>query len=85
MKIQGPNPYVQLYRQSQRVYTKEKTGLAKDDQLKISNEALKLQQSEGHLVRREKVKELKSLVQSGEYTIDYEQTAQKLVDFWKSF
>jgi len=84
MKIQGPNPYIQLYRQNQRTVKTEKTNKPKDDQLKISNEAIKLQQNEGHLVRREKVSEIKSLVQSGEYRINYERTAQKLLEFWKS-
>ncbi|HLS23557.1 MAG TPA: flagellar biosynthesis anti-sigma factor FlgM [Pseudogracilibacillus sp.] len=84
MKIQGPNPYIQLYRQNQQTVKNEKTNKPKDDQLKISNEAINLQRNEGHLVRREKVSEIKSLVQSGEYRINYEKTAQKLLEFWKS-
>lgn len=81
MRIQGPNPYIQQYRNQQQSI-KPKTTTRNNDQLKISNEALKLQQNE-HIVERKKyVAEIKSQVQSGKYEVDFEMTAEKLVNFW---
>lgn len=81
LKIQGPNPYVQIYRnQLQSVQTNKKA--QNKDELKISQEAFKLQNNELVLERKKYVSQIKSQVQSGNYEIDYEKTAEKMLRFW---
>lgn len=83
MKIQGPNPFINAYRNQQQKHVTKKDNNQKDDQLNISKEAKKLQKNDTHATeRRERVAEIKKLVQSGEYKIDYNKTAQKMIDFW---
>lgn len=84
MKIQGPNPYVNMYRTNQKPVKFSKDKGLKDDQLNISNKALQLQKNNQHVTRKQEVTEIKSLVQSGEYEVDYQKTAEKLLEFWKS-
>lgn len=84
MKIQGPNPYLNVYRTNQKPVKSNATKGSKDDQLNISNKALQLQQNKQMLLRNEKITEIKSLVQSGEYKVDHELTAEKLLEFWRS-
>lgn len=83
MKIQGPNPYLNIYKANQRPVKTNKNEKNKDDQLKISDEALQLLQGGKNVERQQKVSEIKTLVQSGEYKIDYEKTAEKLLKFWR--
>ena len=53
------------------------------DELNISAEAKKLQKNDAYAVERSKyVAEIKKLVQSGEYKVDYDKTAQEMIDFW---
>ncbi len=82
MKIQGPNPFINTYRNQQPKQVVKKND-QQQDQLDISETAKKLQKNDSYSVERAKqVAELKKIVQSGEYTIDYDQTAQKMIDFW---
>lgn len=81
MKIQGPNPYINTYKNQQQKQAPIKAERQKDE-LKISTEAKKLQKNEVQLERSKYVAEIKQRVQSGQYKIDYEQTAQKMIDFW---
>lgn len=81
MKIQGPNPYVALYRKQQQAQ-KIKAEERPKDELNISNEALKLQQNEKIMERKQYVEEIKARVQSGNYKIEYDKTAEKMIDFW---
>lgn len=84
MKIQGPNPYLNMYRTSQKPVKSSKEKGLKDDQLNISNKALQLQKNVKNVTRKQEVAEIKSLVQSGEYEVDYKKTAEKLLEFWRS-
>lgn len=84
MKIQGPNPYLNMYRTNQRPVKSSKGEGLQDDQLKISNQALQLQKNVQHTARKQEVSEIKSLVQSGDYEIDYKKTAEKLLEFWRA-
>lgn len=53
------------------------------DQLEISSEAMKLQENTKVNAKREAyVQEIKNRVESGQYEINYEKTAQKMIDFW---
>ncbi|MEI3607473.1 flagellar biosynthesis anti-sigma factor FlgM [Pseudogracilibacillus sp. SE30717A] len=82
MKIQGPNPLINAYKSQQQKQVIKKNDTQKD-QLNISDAAKKMQMNEKHSVDRAKrIAELKKLVQSGEYKIDYEKTAQKMNSFW---
>lgn len=83
MKIQGSNPLINAYRNQQQKHVTKKDLNQKDDQLNISQEAKNLQKSDTHSMERTKhVAEIKKLVQSGEYKIDFDKTAQKMIDFW---
>ncbi len=54
------------------------------DKLEISTEAKELLQgSEWAVERQKKVNELKKLIESGDYEINYKKTAEKLLDYWK--
>jgi len=82
MKVHGPNSYMQLYRNQMRQQHVKKSE-RKNDQLDISLEAKHLQMQQAQSVEREKyITELKQLVQSGEYKVNYDKTAQEMIDFW---
>lgn len=83
MKIQGPNHYLNIYRTNERTVNVNKKGQVKDDQLNISREAKQLLQSEHNVERSKKVAEIKTLVQSEQYKIDYEKTAEKMLQFFQ--
>lgn len=73
---------MQLYRnQTKQLHLKKSE--RKNDQLDISLEAKHLQMQRAQSAEREKyIDELKQLVQSGEYKVNYDKTAQKMIDFW---
>ncbi len=84
MKINGPNqtnfnPYKnQIQQQMDR-----KKSAKPQDQLQISSQAKQLQENTKANAKREAyVQGIKNRVESGEYTIDFEKTAQKMIDFW---
>lgn len=83
MKIQGPNQYINIYRTNERTVKVNKKAQNKDDQLNISHEALQLLKSGQNAERSQKVSEIKALVQSGQYKIDYEKTAEKMLKFFQ--
>lgn len=84
MKIHGPNqtnfnPYKNQI-QKQADYKK---GVGKEDQLEISSQAKQLQESKNPNAKRsERIQEIKQAVDSGEYKVDPEKTAQKMISFW---
>lgn len=83
MKINGPNqtnfnPYKHQIQQQRDL----KKGM-KQDQIEISNEAKKLLENDKADPKREAyIQEIKDKVDSGEYEINYEKTAEKMIDFW---
>jgi len=84
MKIQRPNsinvnnPY---QRQLQHDETQGKKTYS--DQVKISKEALQLQESNQIAKERlEYVNDIKKLVDSGDDKVDHEQVVQKMLNFW---
>lgn len=81
MKIQGPNPYINTYRNQQQKHVPKKS-TQQQDEINISAQAKKLQQNKPNLERSQYVAEVKERVQSGKYKIDYELTAQKMIEFW---
>lgn len=85
MKIQGPNSYIKAYKNvpQQKPVKKELANLK--DQLNISSDAKKMHEMKHtELKRAEYVKEIKQSVQAGNYKVDHERLAQKMIDFWSS-
>lgn len=86
MKIQGTNktnfnPY---HDQIQKNVNHKSYQQNKKDQLEISEEAMKLQKGESADEKRlAYVKAIKHKIDTGTYEVDYQQTAQKMIDFWK--
>ena len=83
MKIQGPNlTKLAAYRaQLQQADPKKKVG--REDQLDISKAAKQLQESNKvNTERAERVQNIKSEIKSGQYEINHEKIAQKMIDFW---
>lgn len=79
----GPvnNPY-QKQAESQR-HAKSETPQQEQDKLEISNQAKQMQQDNDiEQSRQEKIDALKAKVESGEYKMDSQETAQKFTDFW---
>jgi len=83
MKIYGPNhsninPY-----QNQKHIPKQETKQSnrlQPDQLEISDKALKMQQKDS---RQTYVNDIKQQVESGDYQVNAQETAKKLLNFWK--
>ncbi len=84
MKIQGPNPLINTYKQlQQQKKVSDKNPKLQADQLNISSEAKKMQESQQLEAKRsERVEELKQMVKQDTYQVNHEQLAQKMVDFW---
>ncbi len=84
MKIQGPNPLINTYKQlQQQKQVSDKNPKLQADQLNISSEAKKMQESQQLETKRsERVEELKQMVEQDTYQVNHEQLAQKMVDFW---
>lgn len=85
MKINGTNQVnFNPYKQHLQKQAEQKTSGSKSDNLQISPEALKLQEKNKPMEKRTAyVQELKQAVESGDYKVDYEQTAEKMLEFWK--
>lgn len=82
MKIQGPHPFINTYKQSQQQQLTKKSPDQKD-QLDISSQAKKMQQHQLYESKRaEYVNDIKHLVQSGEYKVDHEKLAEKMMKAW---
>lgn len=86
MRVYGPNstnfnPYkrqIQNEQQQQRKQTYK-------DELNISQEAQQLQKTnEAEKTRSSRIQQIKKLVDSGEYEINHEQVAQKMINFWSN-
>lgn len=82
MKIQGSNPLINVYKQQKHQQVNRKN-IQQKDELNISTEAKKLQKNTQYEVERSQyVDEIKQLVQSGEYKVEHDKMAQKMIDFW---
>ncbi|SHM96827.1 flagellar biosynthesis anti-sigma factor FlgM [Gracilibacillus kekensis] len=84
MKIYGPNhsninPY-HNQKNIQKNDAKSTGGAHKPDQLEISDKALKMQQKDA---RQTYVNEIKQQVDNGEYNVNTQETAKKILNFWK--
>lgn len=85
MKINGPNQVnFNPYKQHLQKQADMKRSASKSDELQISKEALKLQEIEKPAEKRAAyIEQIKQEIESGEYKVDIEKTAQKMIDFWR--
>lgn len=82
MRIQGPNPYLNIYKQ-QKHQQINKENNQKEDKLNISQQAKLMQISKSQQTERTQfVQNIKEQVQSGTYEIDSETIADKMIHFW---
>ncbi|GAB3056905.1 flagellar biosynthesis anti-sigma factor FlgM [Virgibacillus ainsalahensis] len=84
MKINGPNhTNFNPYKNQIQKQTDYKKDMEKKDQIEISSQAKQLQEkSKPDAERAAYVQEIKNAVDAGEYKINHEKTAQKMIDFW---
>lgn len=86
MKIQPiqsmhTNPYYKKISKEQMEQQTKKEG---KDKLEISTEAKQLLNGAELTEREKKILEIKALIESGNYKINYEKTAEKLLQFWEA-
>lgn len=85
LRIQGPNPLLNIYRNNQERSIPKEDKRISTDKLNISTVAKSLQQNEKVALEREQyIKEIKNRVDNGEYEVDAEQTAHKMLAFWSN-
>ncbi|WP_067727092.1 flagellar biosynthesis anti-sigma factor FlgM [Oceanobacillus damuensis] len=84
MKINGPNhTNFNPYKQQIQKQTEVKKDIQSKDQIEISSQAKQLQENEKVSEERAAyVQEIKQAVDSGEYSVNPEKTAQKMLEFW---
>ncbi|MFG6114702.1 flagellar biosynthesis anti-sigma factor FlgM [Halobacillus sp. MO56] len=86
MKINGPNhTNLNPYQKQLNKQTEIKKALQQEDKVEISHQAKNLQENaRPDAAREKKVAEIKQAVDQGEYKINAEKTAQKMIQFWNS-
>jgi len=83
MKIQGSHPSINQYNKHMQQQPTKKKSTFNKDQLNISDAARQLQKNKTSDSKRSAyVHDIKQDVQSGEYKIEPEKIAKKIVDFW---
>ncbi|WP_342772629.1 flagellar biosynthesis anti-sigma factor FlgM [Oceanobacillus piezotolerans] len=86
VKINGPNPTnFNPYKKIMEKQAAQQKEMKKQDQVEISEQAKQLQETDKPNAKRAAyVQEIKQAIQSGEYKVNAEKTAQKMIDFWSS-
>lgn len=84
MKIQGPNlSNINAYKTTFQSRPDVKREEAKQDKVNISNEAKQLQvNTRSTEERRQYIEKIKNSIQTGQYTVNYDKTARKMIDYW---
>lgn len=83
MKIHGPNLAKLAPYQTQLKQTDPKKKVNREDQLDISSAAKQLQETKKvNTQRAEYVQNIKNKINTGQYEVDHEKVAQKMIDFW---
>jgi len=84
MKIHGSNPgNFNPYKKQINAQENMRKAETRKDQLEISPQAKKMQeQVKPSPERAAYVEEIKTAYESGDYKVDLEKTAQKMMDFW---
>lgn len=84
MKIQRPNQtHLNIYNNQMKSQLQKLESVKKQDRIQISNVAKQLQ----HDIKMSKnranyVENLKNKVETGQYEVDFYQTAEKMIEFW---
>lgn len=86
MKINGPNQSnFNPYKNQMHTLANVKKEQKQKDQLEISSQAKQLLENiKPQDERARKVDEIKEKVEAGEYQVNYEKTAQKMIAFWSN-
>jgi negative regulator of flagellin synthesis FlgM len=77
--------FIQSYQKQMHVSQVEKTRpIQREDQLQISNQAkdLFVKNNEVDVERQDKINTLKAQIQTGEYQVNNEKVADKVLQFW---
>lgn len=82
MKINPIHSMTNPYKQTTKEEVEQQSKKQKRDQIEISQEAKKMLDGSDLTAREKKVHELKRLIESGEYEINYKKTAEKLLAYW---
>lgn len=85
MKVNGSNQtHFNPYQKQAQKHTAEKQKLKHQaDQLQISDQAKKMQESSTAAANRKAyVEKIKHDVETGNYHVNHEKTAKKMIDFW---
>ncbi|MEC5422862.1 flagellar biosynthesis anti-sigma factor FlgM [Virgibacillus sp. C22-A2] len=85
MKIHGPNQTnFNPYKNQVQKQVDHKKEVNKTDQIEISSQAKHLQGKDNPSAKRaEYIQEIKNAVDSGNYKVNPEKTAEKMIEFWK--
>lgn len=83
LRIHGTNrPQINAYYEQQKKMNQTKSKKGSKDQLEISKEALKLQKNAQPKEQRAAyIEKIKQQVDAGTYEVNFDKTAQKLLDF----
>ncbi|WP_028783770.1 flagellar biosynthesis anti-sigma factor FlgM [Thalassobacillus devorans] len=86
MKINGPNHTgLNPYQKQLNKQTEIRKASQKEDKVEISHQAKNLQENaRPDAAREKKVAEIKHVIDQGEYKINAEKTAKKMIQFWNS-
>jgi negative regulator of flagellin synthesis FlgM len=84
MKINGSNfNNLNPYQKQMHKQASLQKGNSAEDKIEISSKAQELLKGNPiEEARKQKVEQLKNDIQNGDYQVNYEQTARKMVDFW---
>lgn len=84
MKINRPNPsHFNPYKNHIQKQTEIKKEMNREDQIEISSQAKQLQENEKPQAKRSAyVQKIKDDVESGDYQVDPDKIAGKMIDFW---
>lgn len=87
MKINGSNQthHINAYqKQLQKQTSTSQINHQQEDRLQISDKAKRMQESSAaESGRHARIEKIKQEVASGNYQINYEETAKRMMDFWK--
>lgn len=84
MKIQRPNQtHLNIYNNQMNNQLQKRESIKKQDQIQISNAAKQLQHDiKMNENRANYVENLKNKIETGQYEVDFNQTAEKMIEFW---
>lgn len=87
MKIQGPQfKPIHAYKQQLEQNKRSHQQYQRKDELNISAKAKRLQETDKATQKRAAyLQQIKHDIETGKYQINYEKTAEKVIDFWSKY